>query len=334
MPNVNSAGSYKVILILLVNFFCLNSSFAQNVGQAIEAQENLSSTIATTASARSVSDVAVPPDGAIGQLPSLNQPIIDQAKILSGTEQAALTQTIAHLYAQAQAQVGIVIVTSTGQETIFDYAMRVADAWQLGSKKNDNGLLVVVAINDRKVQILTGYGLEGVLPDIVLNHIIHQQMNPYFQQAQYAQGLVQALAEIQRILNLDPTLAAQAAQELQQRQQQALIEKQKRDNMISSVLMILLLGGMLSSMLGKRLTASVAGVAGVVAGLVNGMGVIASVLTGFVLFFLFITALAQMIFKILLSALARGRSSGGGRGGGSYRGGGGGFGGGGASGSW
>jgi uncharacterized protein len=55
-----------------------------------------------------------------------------------------------------------VIVPTTGQEDIFDYALRVGEKWQLGSSKRDNGLLIAVAINDHRIQILTGYGLEGI----------------------------------------------------------------------------------------------------------------------------------------------------------------------------
>lgn len=98
------------------------------------------------------------------------------------------------------------IVPTTGQEDIFDYALRVGEKWQLGSSKRDNGLLIAVAINDHRIQILTGYGLEGVLPDIVASRIIRNQITPYFKQAQYAQGLNAGLDEIGRILNLDPKL--------------------------------------------------------------------------------------------------------------------------------
>lgn len=123
----------------------------------------------------------------------------------------------------------MVIVPTTGQEDIFDYSMRVAEAWQLGSAKRDNGLLMTIAINDRRIQILTGYGLEGVLPDIVAGRIINDKITPYFKQGQYAQGIDSGLEEIERILNLDPEVAAQAAQELKQRQEQALQEQQARE---------------------------------------------------------------------------------------------------------
>jgi Beta-propeller domains of methanol dehydrogenase type len=71
-----------------------------------------------------------------------------------------------------------VIVPTTGQEDIFDYAMRVAEKWQLGSAKRDNGILMAIAVNDHRIQILTGYGLEGIMPDIIVSRIIRNQITP------------------------------------------------------------------------------------------------------------------------------------------------------------
>ena len=215
--------------------------------------------------------------------------------------------------------------------------MRIADQWQLGSAKQDNGLLIAIAVNDRRMQILTGYGLEGVIPDIIANRIINQQITPYFKQAQYAQGINAGLAEIERILNLDPEVAAQAAQELQERQDQATREQEAKSKTFSTAIFILIAGAIGSFVVGKRLSASTAAVAGTVAGLVNGAGLVTSLLIGGGIFFLLITTLAQTIFQLFLSSGGgggRGGRGGGGFGGGGYSGGGGGFGGGGASGSW
>ena len=272
-------------------------------------------------------------------LPTLNEPVVDQANLLSASQKQEISQRILKLHQQGKAQIGVVIVPTTGQEDIFDFAMRIAEKWQLGSAKQDNGLLMAIAVNDRHIQILTGYGLEGVLPDIVVSRIINQRITPYFKQAQYAQGIDAGLAEIERILNLDPEVAAQAAQELKQRQEQALQEQQAREKTLSSALFILIAGVIGSLIVGKRLSASTAAVAGTVAGLVNGAGLITSLMIGAGIFFLLITAIAQTIFQIFLSSAGRGGGrgggfGGGGFGGGGYSGGGGGFGGGGASGSW
>ncbi len=268
-------------------------------------------------------------------LPTLNEPVVDQANILTESQKQEISQRILALHQQGKAQIGVVIVPSTGQEDIFDFAMRVAEKWQLGSAKQDNGLLMAIAINDRRIQILTGYGLEGVIPDIVASRIIRNQITPYFKQAQYAQGIDAGLVEIERILNMDPEVAQKAAEELKERQQQALHEQQAKEKTFSTALFILIAGIIGSFIFGKGLSASTAAVAGTVAGLVNGAGLVTSLLIGGGIFFLLITAIAQTIFHLFLaSGGGRGGRGGGFGGGGGFSGGGGGFGGGGASGSW
>lgn len=299
-------------------------------GQNAPAQE----TGATTASQPQIAN-----DMTEGQLqrdlPSLNEPVIDQANLLSPTEKQQLSQRILKLYNEGKGQIGVVIVPTTGQEDIFSYSMRVAEAWQLGSAKRDNGLLMTIAINDRRIQILTGYGLEGVLPDIVAGRIINDKITPYFKQGQYAQGIGSGLAEIERILNLDPEIAAQAADELKERHEQAYKVQQASQATFGAVIFIIIAGVVGSMIFGRKLSAATAAVAGTVAGLVNGMGLIASLMIGAGVFFLLVTSLAQLILQAFVSGAGRGGRSGrGGFGGGGFGGGGGGFGGGGASGSW
>ncbi len=80
----------------------------------------------------------------------LNEPVVDQGNLLSAAEKQAISQKILQLHEQGKAQIGVVIVPTTGQEDIFDYAMRVAEKWQLGSAKRDNGILMAIAVNDRQ----------------------------------------------------------------------------------------------------------------------------------------------------------------------------------------
>lgn len=268
-------------------------------------------------------------EGTSRQLPTMNQPVIDQAGILDATQQQQLADKIRHIHTQGLAQIGVVIVPTTGQEDIFSYAMRVADAWQLGTAKQDNGLLMVIAINDRRIQILTGYGLEGVLPDIMVSRIISQHMRTYFRHNQFAQGIDAGLNEITRLLQEDPEITRQAAEALKERQTQALQAENARQSSLKMAFIILLFGMVATLIIGRRLAASTAGVAAFVAGLVSGLGIFGSILLAVGVFFLLITSLAQLIVQGVLSG-----SRGGGSGGGGFGGGGGGFGGGGASGSW
>ena len=346
--------SYKwVVAFILSGLLCLSSltwaevatatdDAAETVvaGKMIQGQQAASSNNVSSTNADAVSQPPVANDMVEGEsiraLPTLNEPVIDQAHILSAEDKQAIGQKIRALHDTGKAQIGVVIVPTTGQEDIFGFAMRIADQWQLGSAKQDNGLLIAIAVNDRRMQILTGYGLEGVIPDIVASRIIRNQITPYFKQAQYAQGIDAGLVEIERILNMDPEVAQKAAVELKERQQQALHEQQAKEKTFSTALFILIAGIIGSFIFGKGLSASTAAVAGTVAGLVNGAGLVTSLLIGGGIFFLLITAIAQTIFHLFLASAGRG---GGGRGGGfggggGFSGGGGGFGGGGASGSW
>nr|WP_227554185.1 TPM domain-containing protein [Acinetobacter lanii] len=270
----------------------------------------------------------------IRQLPTLNAPVIDQANVLLSTEKSQLDAKIRALHAQGKAQIGVIIVPTTGQESIFDFAMRSAEQWKLGSAKQDNGLLIAVAVNDHRLHIATGYGLEGVIPDIIASRIIRDQITPYFKQNQYGQGLISGVNEIERILNQDPETAQKAAEELKERQAQALQEQQAKEKTFSTVLFILIAGIIGSFIIGNRLSASVAGATAVGAGLMYGSGIVMSLMLGFGVFFLLFTSIAQLIFRAFLSGAGRGGGGGGFGGGGGYSGGGGGFGGGGASGSW
>ena len=342
----------KIAAVVLLFWSSLFSSYLwaeiatatdQDIEEVIVAREILNKqkegtpSQATTAEAQ-VQQPNIANDMAEGQtqrdLPSLNAPVIDQANLLTAAEKQQISQRILNLHNTGKGQVGVVIVPTTGQEDIFGYSMRVAEAWGLGSAKRDNGLLMTIAINDRRIQILTGYGLEGVIPDIVASRIINDKITPYFKQAQYAQGIDAGLAEIERILILDPEIAAQAADELKERQEQAYQSHKATQSTLSSVLFIVVAGVIASFIFGKKLSASTAAVAGTAAGLVNGMGLVASLLIGAGVFFLLVTSIAQLIFQAFLSGGGRGGGSGRGGFGGGFGGGGGGFGGGGASGSW
>lgn len=270
-------------------------------------------------------------------LPDLNAPVIDQAKLLSAAEYQTLSDAIRQIYQTQQAQIGVVIVQSTGQQDIFSYALQIAEDWQLGSKKYDNGLLMVIAVADRRIQILTGYGLEGVIPDIVAHQIIQQQITPYFKQEQYAQGIQAGIQEIARILNEDPEVARQAAQSLKQQQAEALQQQRAVQSTFSLSLVVLFLAVIFSQLFGRKMSALGAGIVGAGIGLWHGIGLVMSIITGFTLFFLVISSIAQLLLQALASGQGgggRGGRGGGFGGGGGYRGGGGGFGGGGASGSW
>src|SRR3981081_3142673 len=110
-------------------------------------------------------DVAVPP---------LSGRVVDQTGTLSSGDIASLTQTLKALEARKGSQVAVLIVPTTAPETIEQYSIRVAEAWKIGRRKIDDGAILVVAKNDRKLRIEVGYGLEGALTDVTPRRTTHE----------------------------------------------------------------------------------------------------------------------------------------------------------------
>lgn len=138
---------------------------------------------------------------------ALNQPVIDQAQILTPSENARLTEKIKKLWYQDHLmQAGVIIVPTTNPQPIFDYCMDKAKQWQLGDKTNNNGLLMCIAIQDKKMYILTGTGLEKALPDDKVKAIIKNHITPYFPKGEYYQGINAGLDEITKELTANRSL--------------------------------------------------------------------------------------------------------------------------------
>lgn len=123
-------------------------------------------------------------------VPAFERWVTDQTGTLDSNTQASLEAKLEALDKSKGAQLAVLVVETTGDDTIESYARRVFDAWQLGRAKVDDGILLVVAKRDRRLRIEVGYGLEGAVPDLTAGRIIREQITPRFQQDQYAQGIV------------------------------------------------------------------------------------------------------------------------------------------------
>ncbi|URI09956.1 TPM domain-containing protein [Aquincola tertiaricarbonis] len=122
-------------------------------------------------------------------VPALSSRVIDQTGTLSAEEAGALQAKLAEFEAQHGPQIVIVIVRSTLPEDITDYTQRLGDAWKIGRRDVGDGLLLVVAKDDRKVRIAPAKALEGAVPDLAARQIIQQQITPAFRAGDYAGGL-------------------------------------------------------------------------------------------------------------------------------------------------
>ena len=126
-------------------------------------------------------------------VPELRQQVTDITGTLSTSEQQSLTQQLQDITQKTRAQVAVLIVPSTGDDSIEQYATRVFDNWRLGDAKRNDGILIVVAWSDRTVRIQVGYGLEEKVTDALAGDIIRSNMIPAFKQQKLAQGLELAI---------------------------------------------------------------------------------------------------------------------------------------------
>ena len=122
--------------------------------------------------------------------------INDYTNTLSSEHKQILENKLIAYSKETSSQIAVVLVPTTGEYEIADYTFALGDKWGIGRKNLNNGVLMLIAKNDRKVFIATGQGLEGVLPDAFLSQVIRSAILPQFKQGQYAQGINDGLNQI------------------------------------------------------------------------------------------------------------------------------------------
>jgi uncharacterized protein len=259
-------------------------------------------------SASAADEVAIPP---------LQQRVTDLTQTLSANEQAALESKLAQFEQQKGSQIAILLVPTTQPEAIEQYSIRVVEAWKLGRKGIDDGILILVAKEDRKMRIEVGYGLEGIVPDSIANQVILDAMKPRFKQGDFYGGLDAAIDQLIARINGEP---------LPEPPQRQASQGDWGDLLPMLLFGGLLVGGVLRAIFGNFLGGAVnGGLVGAAVWLLGG-GMLIAIVIAFIAFLLTMSGGLGML---------NGYSGGGGFGGrGGFSGGGGGFGGGGASGDW
>ncbi len=129
----------------------------------------------------SAQESAIPPHG--------DSYVSDFAKLLNTSDLSTITRYATELENKTTAQIAVVTVQTTSPDSIQGYSVRLFDKWKIGQKGKDNGVLILVALSDRKAWITTGYGLEGAIPDYTANKIVNAIMIPYFKNNQYSRGI-------------------------------------------------------------------------------------------------------------------------------------------------
>jgi uncharacterized protein len=230
--------------------------------------------------------------------PPLTGRVVDEAGILDAATRTALTASLAELEQKTTDQLVVVTLKSLQGTSIEDYGYQLGRRWQIGQKDKNNGVLLIVAPNERKARIEVGYGLEGTLTDAITRLIIENSIAPRFKVSDYAGGIKRGVEDIVQALSGD-------AQEYKDRAAQ-----QTAPDNVQPLPKPAVWSGIVAALLGLGL-------------------LIICAIRG--------SAICQNVLQFLVLLLLSGRnssSSGSSGGGGSFSGGGGSFGGGGASGSW
>ena len=141
---------------------------------------------------------------ALVEVPALRSPVTDLTGTLTPGQVAALEAKLRAFEQAKGSQVAVLVVPTTQPEEIEQYSIRVGEAWKLGRKGIDDGAILLVAREDRKVRIEVGYGLEGVLPDAIANRIIDQDIVPKFRSGDYYGGITTGVDRMLRVIEGEP----------------------------------------------------------------------------------------------------------------------------------
>ena len=250
-------------------------------------------------------------------VPELSRRVTDLTATLSAEQVASLESGLAAFEAKKGSQIAVLIVPTTQPEDIAQFGIRVAEQWKIGREKIDDGVILIVAKDDRTLRLEVGYGLEGAIPDAIAKRVIAETITPHFKTGDFYGGIEAGVQQLMRLIEGESLPSPAPGQG-------------GGDDAIFGLLVVGgVVGGWLLSIMMSRPAAG--GVAAL------GSGVAGAFLLGFSPLLLFI---AVFVFAAVASGFRGGGGwSSGGRGGGfggggSWGGGGGGFGGGGASGSW
>jgi len=254
-------------------------------------------------------------------VPSLQHRVTDLTKTLSDEQQSILENRLAAFEQQKGSQIAVLIVPSTQPEDIAQYSIRVVEQWRLGRKSVDDGVLMLLAKNDRTTRIEVGYGLEGVIPDAIAKRIIAEIMIPRFRQGDFAGGINAGVDRLIGLIQGEPLPEPRATG----------IEDSRLNKYFSLLFVLAIAGGfILRAIFGQFLGGLINGSLVGLAVWLLGAGLILALFIGFMAFLF-----TQSSGRGGTGGFGGGGFGGGGfSSGGGFSGGGGGFGGGGASGSW
>ncbi len=154
-------------------------------------------------------------------IPPLREPVTDQAGMITPAHRQMLNAVLSQLHAKGGSQIAVLTMPNLSGLTIEQASIKIVDAWQLGSKANDNGVLLLVAHDERRMRIEVGQGLEGSLTDAYAKRIIDEAMAPLFKTGNVSDGIVVGIAQIIQYtdpeFDIDKAMGGQRPRMAQQR---------------------------------------------------------------------------------------------------------------------
>jgi uncharacterized protein len=282
----------------------------------------------------SAAALAAAPDPNEIPVPKLGAHVVDLTGTLTSDERAALDSKLVDFERARGSQVAVLLVPSIGTEAIEDFATRVTDQWQLGRKGVDDGVLLVVAKEQRKLRIQTGRGVQGTLTDALSKRIVSDVIAPHFRNGDFAGGLDAGADAIMKAVQGEQLPLPEARPPARRGASVGSLS----DLAIFAFFLVPVVGMILRGLVGRFFGAGLtSGITGLAAWLVMGslgIGIVAA-LVAFVIVLFSGSGLARGIGPGIAGWGGGGFGGGfGGGGGGGFSGGGGGFDGGGASGNW
>ena len=122
--------------------------------------------------------------------------VIDQAGVLNARDQVFLSNTLENFHKSHGPQLQVLIIPTLGDDALESFSIRVVDKWKLGKKGKDDGVLLLIVTEDRKLRLEVGRGLEGDIPDALAGRIIDKGIKPYFREGRYRDGITNGLQMI------------------------------------------------------------------------------------------------------------------------------------------
>ncbi len=260
-------------------------------------------------------------------VPVLKQHVTDQTGTLNASQIAELEAELLALEQRKGSQLVVLIVATTGSEALENYSLQVAEKNKIGRNKTDDGLLLLIAKDDRKARIEVGYGLEGAVPDALASRVIREYLTPKFRQGDFFGGIKDSLQALTKLIDGEILPEPMTAD-----------QQQSQPDFVFAGIIGFFIGALVGATGFKRVTLRRMGAGGIAA---------------FIAFFIFSFGFSTLVAGFVAFLTSGGASGGGGSGrfssghggwgsfpgggssgGGGWSGGGGSFGGGGASGGW